>query len=89
MTSKLTQKQQDELFATLQSATKKTQDIRAEKTKLNNPAINLSNDELFNDHVKCGLIGNRYKIMAYMILVLHLTKKTWTGQCKSKHTLTY
>ena len=52
MTSKLTQKQQDELFATLQSATKKTQDIRAEKTKLNNPAINLSNDELFNDHVK-------------------------------------
>ena len=52
MTDKLTQKQQDELFATLQSATQQTQDIRAEKTKLNNPAINLSNDELFNHYVK-------------------------------------
>ena len=30
MTDKLTQKQQDELFATLQSATQQTQDIRAE-----------------------------------------------------------
>ena len=51
MTNKLSQKEQDELFAKLQSSSQKTMDIRAEKTKLNNPPINLSNDELFDHHV--------------------------------------
>ena len=48
----LTKKDQDKIFAKLTSASKETIDVRAEKTKLNNPQINLSNNELFESHVR-------------------------------------
>ena len=48
----LSQRQQAEIFAKLTSANQEVKDIRATKTKLNNPPINLSNNELFEDHVK-------------------------------------
>ena len=48
----LTKKDQDKIFAKLTSSSQETIDVRAEKTKLNNPQINLSNNELFESHVK-------------------------------------
>ena len=48
----LSQRQQAEIFAKLTSANQEVKDIRATKTKLNNPPINLSNNELFEDHVR-------------------------------------
>tara|TARA_B100000035_G_scaffold303270_1_gene301700 strand:- start:2796 stop:3629 length:834 start_codon:yes stop_codon:yes gene_type:complete len=48
----LTKKEQDRIFAKLQAGNKEIIDIRAEKTKLNNPQINLSNNELFESHVR-------------------------------------
>jgi len=48
----LSKRQQSEIFAKLTSANQEVRDIRATKTKLNNPPINLSNNELFEDHVK-------------------------------------
>ena len=48
----LTKKDRDKIFAKLTSASRETIELRGEKTKLNNPAINLSNNELFEDHVR-------------------------------------
>ena len=48
----LSKRQQSEIFAKLTSANQEVRDIRATKTQLNNPPINLSNNELFEDHVK-------------------------------------
>ena len=48
----LSKRQQSEIFAKLTSANQEVRDIRATKTQLNNPPINLSNNELFKDHVK-------------------------------------
>lgn len=48
----LTKKEQDRIFAKLQAGNKEIIDIRSEKTKLNNPQINLSNNELFESHVR-------------------------------------
>ena len=48
----LSQRQQSKIFAKLTSANQEVRDIRATKTQLNNPPINLSNNELFEDHVK-------------------------------------
>ena len=50
--SSLNKKQQAELFAKLTSARSDIKDIRATKTQLNNPPINLSNNELFEEYVK-------------------------------------
>lgn len=48
----LNKKQQGELFARLTSANSSIRNIRAEKTKLNSPQVNLSNNELFDHFVK-------------------------------------